>query len=251
MIKFFRKIRYTLMETGKTAKYLKYALGEIVLVMIGILLALQVNNWNQERILSKQTDELLTNMLTDLKTDIARFSVDEGRMEESIAGGKFILQTKNFDSITADSLFHLLPNNILFYRISNQTYERFKTINVTTIGDSDSLFNSITTYYTFNSDFLETIANWDSKESLDMLNFYVVDDTFEAPMYLSDEFIPYAENETVRKNALIKLISGIKSRNYMRQAITRKSTVLAYLNEIKAIAERLVVSIEEELGKNN
>ena len=49
MIKFFRKIRYNLMEQNKTGKYLKYAIGEIILVMIGILLALQINNWNEVR----------------------------------------------------------------------------------------------------------------------------------------------------------------------------------------------------------
>lgn len=49
MIKFFRKIRYHLMETGKTSKYLKYAIGEIILVVIGILIALQINNWNEHR----------------------------------------------------------------------------------------------------------------------------------------------------------------------------------------------------------
>ena len=49
MIKFFRKIRYQLLGVGKTGKYLKYAVGEIVLVMVGILLALQVNNWNEQR----------------------------------------------------------------------------------------------------------------------------------------------------------------------------------------------------------
>ena len=51
MIKFFRRIRKNLiMETEKTGKYFKYAIGEIVLVMIGILLALQINNWNEKRI---------------------------------------------------------------------------------------------------------------------------------------------------------------------------------------------------------
>ena len=49
MIKFFRKIRYNLMETGKTGKYFKYAIGEIILVVIGILIALQINNWNESR----------------------------------------------------------------------------------------------------------------------------------------------------------------------------------------------------------
>jgi hypothetical protein len=47
MIKFFRKIRYGLMNQNKTTKYLKYAIGEIVLVVIGILIALQINNWNE------------------------------------------------------------------------------------------------------------------------------------------------------------------------------------------------------------
>ena len=46
MIKFFRNIRLNLMETGKTGNYFKYAIGEIILVVIGILIALQINNWN-------------------------------------------------------------------------------------------------------------------------------------------------------------------------------------------------------------
>ena len=46
MIKFFRHIRQKLLSEGKTARYIKYAIGEIVLVVIGILIALQINNWN-------------------------------------------------------------------------------------------------------------------------------------------------------------------------------------------------------------
>ena len=49
MIKFFRHIRQNLIMENKTVKYLKYAIGEIILVMIGILLALQVNNWNENQ----------------------------------------------------------------------------------------------------------------------------------------------------------------------------------------------------------
>lgn len=49
MIKFFRKIRQNLLMENKTRKYLKYAVGEIVLVVIGILIALQINNWNENR----------------------------------------------------------------------------------------------------------------------------------------------------------------------------------------------------------
>ena len=49
MIKFFRKIRYDLMKQNQMSKYFKYAIGEILLVVIGILIALQINNWNEKR----------------------------------------------------------------------------------------------------------------------------------------------------------------------------------------------------------
>ena len=69
MLKFFRKIRQNLLAEGKTGKYLKYAIGEIVLVMVGILLALQVNNWNDKQKLISHERELLENVLENIKTD--------------------------------------------------------------------------------------------------------------------------------------------------------------------------------------
>ncbi|MFT5217508.1 MAG: hypothetical protein ACI83H_002647 [Glaciecola sp.] len=59
MIKFFRKIRYDLMEKNKTGKYFKYAIGEIVLVVIGILIALSLNNWNEKMNQGANFDKLI------------------------------------------------------------------------------------------------------------------------------------------------------------------------------------------------
>lgn len=71
MIKFFNNIRKTLLSEGKTGKYLKYAIGEIILVVIGILIALSINNWNEnrkKRALEQSTlAELKSNLLTDIK----------------------------------------------------------------------------------------------------------------------------------------------------------------------------------------
>ena len=57
------------MEKNKTGKYFKYAIGEILLVMIGILLALQVNNWNEKRKQLLQQDLLFKQLLSDTKAD--------------------------------------------------------------------------------------------------------------------------------------------------------------------------------------
>ena len=59
MIKFFRRIRFGLMEKNNTGKYIKYAIGEIVLVVIGILIALSIDNWSENAKRLKQEQEIL------------------------------------------------------------------------------------------------------------------------------------------------------------------------------------------------
>ncbi|WP_223034353.1 DUF6090 family protein [Hanstruepera marina] len=69
MIKFFRHIRQNLLSENKTGKYLKYAIGEIILVVIGILIALQINNWNNDRNDRKLEKQYLAGLLNDLQSD--------------------------------------------------------------------------------------------------------------------------------------------------------------------------------------
>jgi len=74
MIKFFRKIRYDLMEKNKTGKYLKYAIGEIILVVIGILIALQINNWNEIQKKEKLKVSYKISLINDLSLDILKLN---------------------------------------------------------------------------------------------------------------------------------------------------------------------------------
>ena len=69
MIKFFRKIRQNLLTENKFSKYLLYAIGEIILVVIGILIALQLNDWNDSRKQLKLENEYYCRLLEDAKLD--------------------------------------------------------------------------------------------------------------------------------------------------------------------------------------
>ena len=88
MIKFFRKIRQQLLGEGNTAKYFKYAIGEILLVMIGILLALQVNNWNEERKIIKNEKETIKSLKLE-------FEKNHSTLQGNIRVLQRIIETNN------------------------------------------------------------------------------------------------------------------------------------------------------------
>jgi len=73
MIKFFRKIRQKMLTENKFSKYLLYAIGEIILVVIGILIALSINNSNEKKSERKIEQDYLFSLIEDAKTDLSNF----------------------------------------------------------------------------------------------------------------------------------------------------------------------------------
>ncbi len=85
MIPFFRKIRKKMADDNRPLKYMRYAIGEIVLVVIGILIALQINNWNEERKNNMKREVYQKRLIEDLVKDtIALHSFIEGSKEETV-----------------------------------------------------------------------------------------------------------------------------------------------------------------------
>ena len=72
MIKFFKKIRFKLMDTEKTGRYFKYAIGEIILVVIGILIALAINNQNENRKNSQKKENLLNALKIEFTSNLSQ-----------------------------------------------------------------------------------------------------------------------------------------------------------------------------------
>ncbi|SFR32317.1 hypothetical protein SAMN04490243_0465 [Robiginitalea myxolifaciens] len=117
MIKFFRKIRQELLAEGNMGKYFKYAIGEIILVVIGILIALSINNWN----ISFQNEEkeilYLTRLTTNLGRDVDLF---EAVIREDSLHLASLLDIENNLTTTLDTItdplngFQFLKKTFLF-----------------------------------------------------------------------------------------------------------------------------------------
>jgi len=82
MIKFFRNIRKRLIGENRFSKYLLYAIGEIILVVIGILIALQINTWNDERKISNLENKILKELYVNLSMDLQELQDDISYMDD-------------------------------------------------------------------------------------------------------------------------------------------------------------------------
>jgi hypothetical protein len=154
MIKFFRKIRQNLLSDGKTGKYLKYATGEIVLVVIGILIALSINNWNQNRI--RATEEL--NILEDLKIGLEKDKADlvynANRINSSMSSADKVIYALENDLPYRDSISYYLGDLMIpvMFVYSTSAFETLKSKGIDIIKNSELRNQIIDVYdsrYTF------------------------------------------------------------------------------------------------------
>lgn len=154
MLKFFRRIRQNLLAENKTGKYLKYAIGEIILVVIGILIALQINNWNENRKKDNQVRDQLTLLVKELEGDIYFYqqitSGDAKRIEflHALSEGKYesidlrkalYFISYNYDTRNFGTSYHVLKENGALNKLKDQNL-REKLINyfeVTTVDYND------------------------------------------------------------------------------------------------------------------
>jgi hypothetical protein len=163
MIKFFRRIRQQLLAQNKTSKYFKYAIGEIVLVVIGILIALQINNWNENRKTKLVELELLKNIQSDLKE--SRHSIDLMVFNNSkqIDIYKKLLYYAREDlprNEILDTVFGYIPTWNTPY-LNYSAYETLKTKGVDLI-QNNALKEKIVKIY--DNEFARLIGDWDKWE---------------------------------------------------------------------------------------
>lgn len=105
MISFLRRIRKKLANENKFLQYFSYALGEVVLVVIGILIALQINNWNEEKKLNKTEYILLKQILKSLNSDFGRTKfIYENRALKKRSAIDDLLNNLNQEELPHDSI---------------------------------------------------------------------------------------------------------------------------------------------------
>lgn len=152
------------MEQSKVRSYLLYAIGEIILVVIGILIALQINNWNEDRKDKAFEIRMLNELKVSLENDIKNFKFFEsiiGNWEESIFYLVDASNTKNRSDLNIDSVRHHLDEVWGFgvYMVYNTgPYDALKSSGLNKISN-DTLRNNIAELYSFSLPSLDIWIN--------------------------------------------------------------------------------------------
>ncbi len=152
MIKFFRSIRQNLLAENRISKYLLYAVGEIVLVVIGILIALAINNWKENRAIAKIEYGYIQNLREDLQVDIDLYNdylIKTAEIFEIIDSLVVQLSSDNFQATSDESAFKSRIMTTKWNRVRpvERTFEQMKSSGQLVIIREQVVSDNISDYY--------------------------------------------------------------------------------------------------------
>ncbi|MFH6767308.1 DUF6090 family protein [Gaetbulibacter aquiaggeris] len=185
MIKFFRKIRQKLLSENKFSKYLLYAVGEILLVIIGILIALSINNWNEHRKLKIEEQS----SLKDLRGEVA----------SNIEALEHALKFHQISYETALKFGNLFDNRAAFEVMPDSVFrdEFFKMVNANTFDPRLGILNSL-----ISSGKINNISNKELMYSLSSLEDQIKD-ALEDQEKIDNTFDDYIRSIYINTSSIV------------------------------------------------
>jgi len=153
MLKFFRKIRQGLLEKGKFQQYVLYAFGEILLVVIGILIALQINNWNQDKKDRESERYFLSQLVLEIDEDILALEQENNRLQNQLPAIENLLVVLNKEPLTKEDFNRSVINYIntcwyaMAFKSNSATFEEMKSSGKLGLIKDKKLRNRVVIFY--------------------------------------------------------------------------------------------------------
>lgn len=218
------------------------------MVVIGILIALQINNWNEEK---KEFEHFVSNlkgMRNDLISDTLSFNSYLEFLEQTSQAKELLLQKQSFDEFTLDSLIVLIQPFTDVNEFNTKAYEKIDWSTVEQDETLDSLVSSIQSYYLIRKASHDENVNWDKAQTFKEAEYWYYNEDFELSYLESvNKYYPYLKSDADRLSDLKKELNTIKVRNLIRMAIYRKNWVTRAVLKSKTEATKLLISIEDYL----
>jgi hypothetical protein len=249
MIPFFRKIRKKMADENKPLKYMRYAIGEIVLVVIGILIALQINTWNEARKDRLLETELLENLVENLKQNERQMEYRIRYINYFRDEGQHIIDIIDQKKPYHDSLslmFHSALMNTSGFKLSNIGYEAIKNAGLEII-QNDSLKKEIMKFFEEIQPRFHIELGWGDVDKVDREKF--IDEHFVQKVYKDSNsnryqvnYIPFEPDKILKNHYFIALINKTEG---------QRKFFISKINDQKKENRRILNFVMEELQKTD
>lgn len=257
MIKFFRQIRQTMIKENKLSKYLLYAIGEIILVVIGILIALQINNANEEKKQRQKEVKYLRNIRNDLKINILELNKYIERRETQITAAISILE--HYEGKPVEDYVEFNNNTINIYTWrkffqNNNTFQELVNSGNLSLINNDSIKTKLLNLemlYKITKD-EEEHFRFDSEELLFKPYFSIVDSN-----PLVENFKYQVSNGQVGQNIEIpikeieKILGDLAQKNGFVMAAFEFGVLKNQFEIMKQKCEEIILLIEKEIAADD
>jgi len=241
MIKFFRKIRQNMIKENKVNKYMLYAIGEIILVVIGILIAIQINNWNEKRKIKIKEIKSLVELKNDLIQNINDINGNIAAFNTCKTSNEIIIHHIENNIPYNDSLsyhFSMLYPFISF-TINQTTYETLKQ------NGFDLITNDSIRYLTSNL-YSNRFKAYQTFENTYMVNHYL--DQIK-PMFIS-EFTSFEYRSHAQPKNYSQFIKNTDYKQIMNHTIDICKNFISIQTGLKTEAQGLIERIDKEIELN-
>lgn len=253
MIKFFRHIRRNLLSEGKTGKpalpagrYLTYAVGEIILVVIGILIALQINNWNENQKEFKNSKALLEEFKKDLVRDTLESNYVITHLKRQVQIESWALNLVSYNKTQIDSLRQVFFGPYYQQPITVRTYSKLQNSENPNLTGFLNLQNELTKYYTETKYLVDAYNEEDKHFAFDNETNQTIRSILE--INLTD--FPMLPKGKDQDEKLIDYVQSIQGRNYIKENYIRRKGMIRYFNKVKQEAKDLIQLIDESLDSD-
>lgn len=233
----------------KYVEYLILAVTEIFLVVIGILLAIQFENWKDQKKRKEKAINYLHSIKSDLRTDSTNLKQALVFVEKMISNKEILLQRTQYNGIELDSLIKLVKPNYKRKSINNQTFLKFRNSELIELKNFEEISLKINSYYTSKKQAYGEFIDWDVDYTLKESEFWYYNKEFEIT-YNSKPY-PYLNSPEKQRENLINHISSIEGRNRIRGSLYRKKNVKIAIDEMYNSCEKLLSEISLHLAKSN
>lgn len=246
MLRFFRSLRRKLLEDGHLNKYFWYAIGEVFLVVIGILIALQINNWNQSRIETKELNLLLLSISKNMAQDIEEVEIKVRDTQEARILATNFLNISSAEEVDLDSLGDQLSAIFVEYyiNINDSGFDALKSSGL--IGKlRDTEFEELLFNYYIKVELVRDIETSGNEFIEEMEAEAAKTGAF---INIFDLFFMKEKNEEPDKEAILTAINDVINSTAVRGAAGRvaiRTDVIVAYNELIEIANRFIDLVEE------